>query len=243
MFGLMVVIHGSKGSSPLHTCFVEFHRPPWKRHGRHLWTQSCPVVIHLPFNQSQRLMTLRNWTHTIFRELLRYLISQRSTRLSLERLQRLMTLSRLSRSSKTDDPEPEPEMTEIPEIPLSGRRNRLSVPIPENSRLYETGFSEEVRRCSVSSNSVLQFLGAVLGNGNEEKKACINGHGLQWRAMGLLHKSQLVCKKVEEVFGIVFGLERAEGFYLLLFVTVVVFRAYFYRHFTNNHQPYRWSWD
>jgi len=71
---------------------------------------------------------------------------------------------------ETDDPEPEPEMTEIPEIPLSGRRNRLSVPIPENSRLYETGFSEEVRRCSVSSNSVLQFLGAVLGNGNEEKK-------------------------------------------------------------------------
>ena len=100
MFGLMVVIHGSEGSSPLHTCFVEFHRPPWKRHGRHLWIQSCPVVIHLPFNQSQRLMTLRNWTHTIFRELLRYLISQRSTRLSLERLQRLMTLSRLSRSSK-----------------------------------------------------------------------------------------------------------------------------------------------
>ena len=74
---------------------------------------------------------------------------------------------------ETDDPEPEPEMTdvpEIPEIPLSGRRNRLSIPIPENSRLYETGFSEEVRRCSVSSNSVLQFLGAVLGNGNDEKK-------------------------------------------------------------------------
>ena len=60
----------------------------------------------------------------------------------------------------------------VHEAPESGvqrttEASQMSVAIQPTSRLYLRSFSEEVKRCSVSSNTVLQCGGAALGNGNE----------------------------------------------------------------------------